>query len=62
MTAEVVVGDDVTSALAQVSWQQGDLFLVGSSTRGPVQRVFLGDTTFKLVRGASTPVLVAPRR
>lgn len=62
MTSEVVLGDDVTSALAQVSWQPEDLFVVGSSTRGPVQRVFLGDTTFKLVRGASTPVLVAPRR
>lgn len=62
LTSEVVLGDDVTSALAQVSWQPEDLFVVGSSTRGPLQRVFLGDTTFKLVRAASTPVVVAPRQ
>lgn len=62
VSSQVVVGDDVTSALAQVSWQPDDIFVVGSSTRGPLQRVFLGDTTFKLVRGAATPVLVAPRR
>ncbi len=58
----VLVGDDVTAALAGFGWHDGDLLACGSSRVGPLRRVLLGDMTFRILRGATVPVLVAPRR
>lgn len=60
-SGEVVVGDDAVSALARVDWTDADLLLLGSTSRGPLRRVFLGDMTYKLLRAAPVPVLVLPR-
>jgi nucleotide-binding universal stress UspA family protein len=57
----VLVGDTVDAALAEMIWHHGDLLVCGSSTLGPVRRVLLGDMTFRLLRAATVPVLVAPR-
>lgn len=57
----VVVGETVTDALATYSWRPGDVLAVGSSRVGPVKRILLGDMTFRIVRGATVPVLIAPR-
>ena len=59
--AEVLVGDDVTAALARFAWRPDDLLVCGSSTLGPVRRVLLGDMTFRILRGSPVPVLVMPR-
>jgi nucleotide-binding universal stress UspA family protein len=58
---EVLVGDDVTSALSRFAWRPGDLLACGSSTTGPLRRVLLGDMTFRILRGSPVPVLVMPR-
>jgi len=42
-------------------WHREDLLVCGSSNLGPVRRVLLGDMTFRLLRAATVPVLVAPR-
>lgn len=60
-TGEVVIGDDAVSALARVDWTDADLLVMGSTPRGPIRRVFLGDMTYKLLRAAPVPVLVLPR-
>jgi nucleotide-binding universal stress UspA family protein len=57
----VLVGDTVDAALADFIWHREDLLVCGSSTLGPVRRVLLGDMTFRLLRAATVPVLVAPR-
>jgi len=57
----VLVGDTVDSALAEMVWHRKDLLVCGSSHLGPVRRVLLGDMTFRLLRAATVPVLVAPR-
>ena len=57
----VLVGDSVDAALAELTWHRGDLLVCGSSELGPVRRVLLGDMTFRLLRAATVPVLVAPR-
>jgi nucleotide-binding universal stress UspA family protein len=57
----VLVGDSVDAALAELTWHRGDLLVCGSSDLGPVRRVLLGDMTFRLLRAATVPVLVAPR-
>jgi nucleotide-binding universal stress UspA family protein len=57
----VLVADTVDSALAGFAWHGDDLLVCGSSSLGPVRRVLLGDMTFRLLRAATVPVLVAPR-
>jgi nucleotide-binding universal stress UspA family protein len=60
-TTEVIGGASVPSALRAAEWLPGDLLACASSTDGPLRTVFLGDTSGKLVRAASCPVLVLPR-
>lgn len=54
-------GDDIDRALAQFEWTDADVLVVGSTVAGPIRRVFLGDMTYKLVRSATVPVVVATR-
>lgn len=56
-----VVGESVSSALASASWSGDEILLIGSATRGPLLRVFLGDMTHKLLRSSPVPVLIVPR-
>jgi nucleotide-binding universal stress UspA family protein len=60
-SAETVVGESVSSAMASVSWKGNELLLMGSATRGPLLRVFLGDMTHKLLRSTPVPAIVLPR-
>ncbi len=39
----------------------GDVLAVGSSSLGPVARVFLGSRASKIIRHSSVPVVVVPR-
>ena len=57
----VVQGDSVEEAMAEFDWRAHDLFVLASSTAGALQRVLLGDSSHKLVRASTTPVLVMPR-
>lgn len=58
---EVVQGDTADQAMARFDWQEGDVFIVASSRLGALRRVFLGDTTHKLLRALTVPVVVMPR-
>lgn len=55
------IGESVPSALASASWSGEEILLIGSATRGPLMRVFLGDMTHKLLRSSPVPVLIVPR-
>jgi nucleotide-binding universal stress UspA family protein len=61
---EAVVGRGETwdEALDDVEWDEGDVLVVGSSTIGPVARVFLGTRANKIVRESPVPVIAVPRR
>ena len=54
-------GEDWDEALDEVEWGPGDVLVVGSSSVGPVARVFLGSRSEKLVRHSPVPVVVVPR-
>ena len=54
-------GHDWADALAEVEWADGDVLVVGSSTSGPLERVFLGSRASKIVRNAPVPVVALPR-
>jgi nucleotide-binding universal stress UspA family protein len=60
---EAVIGHGETwdEALDEVEWDDGDVLVVGSSSMGPVARVFLGSRSSKIVRHAPVPVVVVPR-
>jgi nucleotide-binding universal stress UspA family protein len=60
---ELVVGRGETweTAIEDVDWEDGDVLVVGSSSIGPVARVFLGSRATKIVRHSPVPVVVVPR-
>jgi nucleotide-binding universal stress UspA family protein len=57
----VVRGESWEEALEDVEWADGDVLVVGSSSLGPVARVFLGSRSAKIVRHSPVPVVVVPR-
>ena len=54
-------GESWDAALDDVEWRDGDVLVVGSSTIGPIARVFLGSRSSKIVRHSPVPVVVVPR-
>jgi nucleotide-binding universal stress UspA family protein len=60
---ELVVGRGETweEAIEELDWEAGDVLVVGSSSVGPVARVFLGSRATKIVRASPVPVVVVPR-
>ena len=60
---EAVVGrgENWEEALDDVEWEVGDVLVVGSSSTGPIARVFLGSRASKIVRHAPVPVVLVPR-
>ncbi|MGN7797810.1 universal stress protein [Leifsonia sp. 22587] len=53
-------GETWESALAAVEWRPDEVLVVGSSTLGPIARVFLGSHATKIVRHSPVPVVVVP--
>jgi nucleotide-binding universal stress UspA family protein len=60
---DAVVGRGETweDALEDIEWTDGDVLAVGSSSIGPVARVFLGSRSSKIVQHAPVPVVAVPR-
>lgn len=54
-------GENWDEALEDVEWDEGDVLVVGSSSIGPVARVFIGSRATKIVRHSPVPVVVVPR-
>ena len=54
-------GETWERGLEDVEWDDGDVLVVGSSSIGPVARVFLGSRATKIVRHSPVPVVVVPR-
>jgi nucleotide-binding universal stress UspA family protein len=54
-------GHGWADALADIDWAEDDVLVVGSSTSGPLERVFLGSRSSKIVRNAPVPVVAVPR-
>ena len=60
---EVVVGSghDWREAVESVSWESGDMLLLGSGAAGQAAHVFLGSAASKILRHAPVPVMIVPR-
>lgn len=61
--ADVVVarGDSIEDAVTQLSWEPGELAVVGSSRLAQPRRLFLGSTAAKILRELPVPMVVVPR-
>jgi nucleotide-binding universal stress UspA family protein len=60
-TATVGRGRDWAAALESIGWNDTDVLAVGSSSEGPLERVFLGSRSSRIVRHSPVPVIVVPR-
>ena len=60
--AVVGMGDSWEHALEDIEWGAGDVLVVGSSTLGPLARVFIGSHATKVVRHSPVPAIIVPRR
>jgi nucleotide-binding universal stress UspA family protein len=60
---DVVVGSghDWREAVEGISWEPGDMLLLGSGAAGPAAHVFLGSAASKILRHAPVPVMIVPR-
>jgi len=62
VTGEIADGKTWKAAFASLPWKDGEVVAVGSSSLGPIMRVFLGSNAAKIVRNAPVPCIVLPRR
>lgn len=58
----IATGTSWGDSMASIDWDANELLALGSSTLGPVARVFLGSRATKLIRHSPVPVVVVPRR
>jgi nucleotide-binding universal stress UspA family protein len=60
---EVVVGrgDSIEDAVQHLSWEPGELAIVGSSRLAQPRRLFLGSTAAKMLHELPVPMIVVPR-
>jgi nucleotide-binding universal stress UspA family protein len=60
---DVVVGSghDWREAVESISWEPGDMLLLGSGAAGQAAQVFLGSAASKILRHAPVPVMIVPR-
>jgi nucleotide-binding universal stress UspA family protein len=59
--AVVGSGESWEDALDDIPWADGDVLVVGSSSVGPIARVFLGSRSAKIVQHAPVPAVLVPR-
>jgi nucleotide-binding universal stress UspA family protein len=60
VTSEVAVGRSWAATLDRLAWDRDEVLVIGSSSAGVVQRLFLGSSGAKILRHAPVPVIVVP--
>ncbi|HEX5730762.1 universal stress protein [Microbacterium sp.] len=60
---EVIVGrgDSIEDAVTHLSWEPGEVAIVGSSRLAQPRRLFLGSTAAKMLHELPVPMIVVPR-
>src|SRR3954454_913413 len=61
VTAGIADGKTWKAAFESVPWKNGEIIAVGSSSLGPLLRVFLGSNAAKIMSHATIPCLILPR-
>ncbi len=61
VTAAVAEGETIEDAVESVSWDDGEIMLVGSSRLAQNHKIFMGTTANKILRTLPIPLVVVPR-
>ncbi|WP_067812032.1 universal stress protein [Actinomadura kijaniata] len=61
VTTEAVQGAGIAKTLGTVDMRPGEVLALMSSHQGPLRKVFLGESSGKILRAAPCPVVVLPR-
>jgi nucleotide-binding universal stress UspA family protein len=56
----VASGRSWSAAIDRLEWDRDEVLVVGSSTAGPIERIFLSSNASKIVRHSPVPVVVVP--
>ncbi|MFI6812702.1 universal stress protein [Nonomuraea sp. NPDC050328] len=59
---EMAEGRTVKEAIDSVAWVDGEMIICASSDSGPLRRVFLGDTSLKIIKAAQRPAMILTRQ
>ena len=58
---DVAHGRSIESAIEKLTWDDGEIVLIGSSRLAQNRSIFLGTTANKMLRGLPVPMVVVPR-
>lgn len=58
---DVAEGRSIESAIDKLTWDEGEIVLIGSSRLARSRSIFLGTTANKMLRGLPVPMVVVPR-
>lgn len=63
LDAEVIVasGPNIDDAIAELSWEDGEIAVVGSSRLARKRRLFMGPTAQRMLRTLPVPLVVVPK-
>ncbi|MFJ6415842.1 universal stress protein [Paeniglutamicibacter sp. NPDC091659] len=63
LDAEVLVasGSNIDDAIAELSWEDGEIAVVGSSRLARKRRLFMGPTAQRMLRTLPVPLVVVPK-
>jgi nucleotide-binding universal stress UspA family protein len=59
---EMLEGKSIKQGLDSCAWLPGEPIICASSNTGPLRRVFLGDTSLKIIKAAQRPVMILTRQ
>lgn len=59
-TTEVTSGDSVEDALKDITWDEGEIVVAGSSRLATTGRLFIGSTAARMLRTIPVPMVVVP--
>lgn len=60
-SSQVGHGTTWEDAMHDIDWADGDVLVLGSSSHGPLAKVFLGARASKIIRYCPVPVILVPR-
>jgi nucleotide-binding universal stress UspA family protein len=58
---DVAHGRSIESAIDKLTWDEGEVVLIGSSRLAGTESIFLGTTANKMLRSLPVPMVVVPR-
>jgi len=59
--SQIAEGTTIETAVDNLSWEDGDVMMVGSSRLGAPRRTFLGSTAARILRVLEVPMIVVPK-